>query len=159
MCESNKINIVVLGDFNRDLLLLPGLSEEKDTKRSFRWYGGSILLADLSKHALNQERKTQIKAQIKKYYPIKTCHLKKKILKDYWENWIKGKESCDEYITLLELFPKDEKSKDSSVYRIRKVIGRLNKDVIQNKDQKNILGDLTRKLVKEKTGKSKRPSV
>lgn len=40
MCESNKINIVVLGDFNRDLLLLPGLSEEKDTKRSFRWYGG-----------------------------------------------------------------------------------------------------------------------
>lgn len=121
--------------------------------------GGSILLAYLSKHALKPREEETNKGTDKKILSYKDVSPQEKNPKDYWENWIKGKESCDEYITLLELFPKDEKSKNSSVYRIRKVIGRLNKDVIQNKDQKNILGDLTRKLVKEKTGKSKRPSV
>jgi hypothetical protein len=43
---------MVLGDFNRDMLLLSEPSKEKSTQKVFRWFGGSILLADLIKQAL-----------------------------------------------------------------------------------------------------------
>jgi hypothetical protein len=146
MTDDNKVNIVVLGDFNRDMLLLSEPStEEKSTKKVFRWFGGSILLADLIKQALEiplESTEAVNGIQVFSYRDVDPNN--KNNHKYYWEKWIEGKKDSDECLTLFELFPKDKKREKDRVYRIREFIARTKG---QDGAQDNNLSELTEKSI------------
>jgi hypothetical protein len=123
-----KVNIMVLGDFNRDMLLLSERSKEKSIQKVVRWFGGSILLADFIKRALgipleSEKAVSEKPVQVFSYRRVNPQEVNPQEVKTYWKDWRKGKEDSDECLTLFELFPKDEKREKDRVYRIREVIG------------------------------------